>query len=84
MVIHHFCDAREIEKGLWVFEKKGSGVCLPNLDTYNMFISVMFVRKKSNDLLVARKLLIEMVERGFLPWKFTFNWVLNELSLKRF
>ena len=67
-----------------MFEKMGSGVCLPNLDTYNMFISVMFVRKKSNDLLVARKLLIEMVERGFLPWKFTFNWVLNELSLKRF
>ena len=66
-----------------MFEKKGSGVCLPNLDTYNMFISVIFVRKKSNDLFVAREL-IEMVERGFLPWKFTFNLVLNELSLKRF
>ena len=31
-----------------------------------IFISVVFVRKKSNDLLVVGKLLIEMVERGFL------------------
>ena len=38
-----------------------------------MFISVVFVRKKSNDLLVVGKLLIEMVEKGFLPWNFTFN-----------
>ncbi|KAK9996566.1 hypothetical protein SO802_021252 [Lithocarpus litseifolius] len=81
IVIRYFCDAGEIEKGLEVFEKMGSGVCLPNLDTYNVLISAMFVRKKSDDLLVAGKLLIEMVERGFLPRKFTLNRVLNGLLL---
>ena len=64
-----------------MFEKMGSGVCLPNLDTFNVLISAMFVRKKSDDLLVAGKLLIEMVERGFLPRKFTLNRVLNGLLL---
>ncbi len=81
IVIRYFCDAGEMEKGLEVFEKMGSGDCLPNLDTYNVLISAMFVRKKSDDLLVAGKLLIEMVERGFLPRKFTFNRVLNGLLL---
>ncbi|CAL9031142.1 unnamed protein product [Prunus brigantina] len=67
VVIRYFCDAGEIEKGLSVFEKMGGGICLPNLDTYNVLISAMFVRKKPEDLLVAGKLLIEMVNRGFLP-----------------
>ncbi|KAG6686683.1 hypothetical protein I3842_11G032600 [Carya illinoinensis] len=81
IVIRYFCDAGEIEKGLDVFQKMGSGDCLPNLDTYNVLISAMFVRKKSDDLLVAGKLLTEMVDRGFLPRKFTFNRVLNGLLL---
>ncbi|CAL5362097.1 unnamed protein product [Camellia sinensis] len=81
LVIRYYCESGEIDKGLEVFEKMGSGDCLPNLDTYNILISAMFVRKKSDDLLVAGKLLIEMVNRGFLPRKFTFNRVLNGLLL---
>ncbi|KAJ1387131.1 Tetratricopeptide-like helical domain superfamily [Sesbania bispinosa] len=81
VVIRYFCDAGEIEKGLGMFEKMGDGSCLPNLDTYNILISAMFVRKKSEDLVVAGKLLMEMVDRGFLPRKFTFNRVLNGLLL---
>uniref|UniRef100_F6GSX3 Pentatricopeptide repeat-containing protein, mitochondrial n=1 Tax=Vitis vinifera TaxID=29760 RepID=F6GSX3_VITVI len=81
VVIRYFCDAEEIEKGLNVFEKMGDADCLPNLDTYNILISAMFVRKKSDYLLTAGKLLIEMVERGFLPRKFTFNRVLDGLLL---
>ncbi|KAM1585860.1 hypothetical protein ACFX1Z_038650 [Malus domestica] len=79
VVIRYFCDAGEIEKALNVFEKMGRGDCLPNLDTYNVLISAMFVRKKPEDLLVAGKLLIEMVDRGFLPRRFTFNRVLDGL-----
>jgi pentatricopeptide repeat protein len=81
IVIRYFCDAGEIEKGLGLFEKMASGNCLPNLDTYNILISAMFVRKKSDDLLVAGRLLVEMVDRGFLPRKFTFNRVLDGLLL---
>ncbi|KAK2965144.1 hypothetical protein RJ640_005307 [Escallonia rubra] len=81
VVIRYYCDAGEIEKGLEMFDKMGSGHCLPNLDTYNILVNAMFVRKKSDDLLVAGKLLLEMVERGFLPRKFIFNRVLNGLLL---
>lgn len=81
VIIRYYCDDGEIEKGLEVFERMGRGDCLSNLDTYNILISAMFVRKKSDDLLVAGKLLIEMVDRGFLPRKFTFNRVLNGLLL---
>ncbi|KAF3438616.1 hypothetical protein FNV43_RR21379 [Rhamnella rubrinervis] len=81
IIIRYFCDAGEIEKGLNFFEKMGSENCLPNLDTYNILISAMFLRKKSDDLLVAGKLLIEMVDRGFMPRKFTFNRVLDGLLL---
>ncbi|XP_070053606.1 pentatricopeptide repeat-containing protein At1g74900, mitochondrial [Nicotiana tomentosiformis] len=81
VVIRYYCDEGEIEKGLRVFETMSTGDCLPNLDTYNILISAMFVRKKSDDLLVAGKLLTEMVDRGFLPRKFTFNRVLNGLLL---
>ncbi|KAK7285386.1 hypothetical protein RJT34_20155 [Clitoria ternatea] len=81
VVIRYFCDAGEIEKALEMFGKMGDGSCLPNLDTYNVLISAMFVRKKCEDLVVAGKLLIEMVDRGFLPRKFTFNRVLNGLVL---
>ncbi|KAK7404819.1 hypothetical protein VNO78_05800 [Psophocarpus tetragonolobus] len=81
VVIRYFCDAGEIEKGLDMFGKMGDGSCLPNLDTYNVLISAMFMRKKSEDLVVAGKLLIEMVDRGFLPRKFTFNRVLDGLVI---
>ncbi|XP_050377989.1 pentatricopeptide repeat-containing protein At1g74900, mitochondrial [Argentina anserina] len=81
VVIQYFCDDGEIDKALDVFEKMGRGECLPNLDTYNVLISAMFVRKKPEDLLVAGKLLIEMVDRGFLPRKYTFNRVLDGLLL---
>ncbi|XP_027347098.1 pentatricopeptide repeat-containing protein At1g74900, mitochondrial [Abrus precatorius] len=81
VVIRYFCDAGEIEKGLEMFAKMGNGSCLPNLDTYNVLISAMFVRKKSEDVVVAGKLLIEMIDRGFLPRKFMFNQVLNGLVL---
>ncbi|KAI3453547.1 hypothetical protein Pfo_010210 [Paulownia fortunei] len=81
VVIRYYCEDGEIEKALEVLEKMNGGTCLPNLDTYNILISAMFVRKKSDDLLIAGKLLIEMVDRGFLPRKFTFNRVLNGLML---
>ncbi|KAJ4850053.1 Pentatricopeptide repeat-containing protein, mitochondrial [Turnera subulata] len=81
VLIRYFCEGGEIEKGLELFQKMGSGDCLPNLDTYNVLISAMFVRKKSEDMVVAGKLLIEMVDRGFLPRKITFNLVLNGLLL---
>ncbi|RDX68324.1 Pentatricopeptide repeat-containing protein, mitochondrial, partial [Mucuna pruriens] len=81
VVIRYFCDAGEIEKGLEMFAKMGNGSCLPNLDTYNVLIGAMFVRKKGEDLVVAGKLLMEMVGRGFLPRKFTFNRVLNGLVI---
>ncbi|XP_022767834.1 pentatricopeptide repeat-containing protein At1g74900, mitochondrial isoform X2 [Durio zibethinus] len=81
IMIRYFLYAGEIEKGLELFEKMNSGDCLPNLDTYNILISAMFVRKKSNDLLVAGKLLIEMVDRGFMPRRLTFNRVLDGLLL---
>ncbi|KAK1414662.1 hypothetical protein QVD17_30411 [Tagetes erecta] len=81
VIIRYYCDEGEIEKGLEVFETMGSGECLPNLDTYNVLISGMFGRKRSDDLIVAGKLLIEMVDRGFVPRKFTFNRILNGLLL---
>lgn len=82
VVIRYFCDAGEIEEGLDLFEKMVcEGDCLPNLDTYNILMNSMFVRKKANDLVVAGNLLIEMIDRGFLPRKLTFNRILNGLLL---
>lgn len=81
VIIRYYCDEGEIEKSLKVFERMGTGECLPNLDSYNILISAMFVRKRSDDLMVAGKLLIEMVDRGFIPRKFTFNRILNGLLL---
>ncbi|KAK9117031.1 hypothetical protein Sjap_015978 [Stephania japonica] len=81
VVIRYFCDAGEVEKGMELFEKMRSGECLPNLDTFNVLISAMFVRKKADDLLAAGKLLIEMVDRGFVPRRFIFNRILNGLLL---
>ncbi|XP_042489772.1 pentatricopeptide repeat-containing protein At1g74900, mitochondrial [Macadamia integrifolia] len=81
VVIRYLSNAGEIDKCLDVFRKMDGGNCLPNLDTYNILISAMFVRKKSEDLVVSGKLLMEMVDRGFMPRKFTFNRVVNGLLL---
>ncbi|XP_009106148.1 pentatricopeptide repeat-containing protein At1g74900, mitochondrial [Brassica rapa] len=81
MMMRYYLECGEVEKALGLFERMGSGGCLPNLDTYNILISGMFVRKRSEDMVVAGKLLVEMVERGFVPRKFTFNRVLNGLLL---
>ncbi|XP_073291491.1 pentatricopeptide repeat-containing protein At1g74900, mitochondrial [Primulina huaijiensis] len=81
VIIRYYCDDGEIEKALELFKKMNGGSVLPNLDTYNILISSLFVRKKSDDMLLAGKLLIEMVERGYLPRKFTLNRVLNGLLL---
>ncbi|XP_047317562.1 pentatricopeptide repeat-containing protein At1g74900, mitochondrial-like [Impatiens glandulifera] len=81
IVIRYYCDLGEIDKGLEVYERMEKERCLPDLDTYNIMISGMFVRKKSEDLVMAGKLMIEMVDRGFMPRRFTFNRVLNGLSL---
>ncbi|XP_058090194.1 pentatricopeptide repeat-containing protein At1g74900, mitochondrial [Magnolia sinica] len=80
VLIRYLCDAGEIERGLDVFGKMGDN-CLPNLDTYNILISALFVTKKADDVLMAGKLLMEMVGRGFVPRRFTFNRVVNGLLL---
>ncbi|KAG6396982.1 hypothetical protein SASPL_143143 [Salvia splendens] len=81
VVIRYCCEDGKLERALEIFGKMNGGSCLPNLDTYNILIGSMFVRKKSDDLLVAGKLLIEMVDRGFMPRRLTFNRVLNGLML---
>ncbi|GAB2221166.1 hypothetical protein Droror1_Dr00012335 [Drosera rotundifolia] len=81
LLIRHYCDQGELEKGVEWFHKMRFGPCLPNRDTYNILINSMFVRKKAEDLVLAGELLIEMVDRGFLPKRFTFNRVLNGLLL---
>ncbi|KAJ0981912.1 hypothetical protein J5N97_010167 [Dioscorea zingiberensis] len=82
ILVRHWMEEGEMEKGLELFERmKGRGGCLPNLDTYNVIISGMFRRKRSEDVLVAGRMVVEMVERGFLPRRFMFNRVLNGLLL---
>lgn len=82
VLIRYWFEEGEIEKGLELFETMGKKAgCLPNLDTYNVVISAMFVRKQSEDMLVAGKMIMEMVERGHLIRKFMFNRVLNGLLL---
>ncbi|KAL5993351.1 DNA mismatch repair protein [Asimina triloba] len=80
ILIRYLCHAGEIERGLDVFGKMGVD-CLPNLDTYNILISTLFATSKADDILMAGKLLMAMVERGFIPRKFIFNRVLNGLLL---
>ncbi|XP_072972394.1 pentatricopeptide repeat-containing protein At1g74900, mitochondrial [Typha angustifolia] len=82
VVIRYWCEEGEIETGLEMFARMGErGDCLPNLDTYNVIISAMFVRKRPEDMVVAGKMVMEMVERGYLPRRFVFNRVLNGLLL---
>ncbi|PUZ77045.1 hypothetical protein GQ55_1G339900 [Panicum hallii var. hallii] len=72
----------EIEKALDLFERMSKGMeCLPNQDTYNIIISAMFVRKRAEDMAVAARMVVDMVDRGYLPRRFMFNRVLNGLML---
>ncbi|XP_008790438.3 pentatricopeptide repeat-containing protein At1g74900, mitochondrial [Phoenix dactylifera] len=82
ILIRYWCEEGEIEKGLELFGRMAErGGCLPNLDTYNVLISAMFSRKRPEDMVVAGKMVMEMVERGHLPRRFMFNRVLNGLLL---
>ncbi|MQL85404.1 hypothetical protein Taro_017920 [Colocasia esculenta] len=83
IVIRHWCAAGEMDKGLDLYHKMGGATsgCLPNMDTYNLLISAMFIRRRAEDMLAAGQLLVEMVERGYLPRRFTFNRILNGLLL---
>ncbi|KAL5569571.1 hypothetical protein UlMin_026146 [Ulmus minor] len=80
MLIRGLCHAGEMEKMLEFMDSMMDDELdvnyLPNLVTYNVLIGAIFVRKKPDDLLVARKLLTEMVGRGFSPRRLTFNRVL--------
>ncbi|XP_020575206.1 pentatricopeptide repeat-containing protein At1g74900, mitochondrial [Phalaenopsis equestris] len=82
IVIRHWCEEGGVEMALGLFGRmKEGGNCLPNLDTYNVVISSMFARKKSEDMVVAGRMVMEMVECGHLPRRFMFNKVLNGLLL---
>ncbi|MCL7026920.1 hypothetical protein MKW94_016719 [Papaver nudicaule] len=81
VVIRYYCDTGELEKALEVFHKMDGGAYLPNVDTYNVLIGAMFVRKKPDDMVIAGRLLMEMVDKGFMPRRFTFNRVLNGLTV---
>ncbi|GJT87428.1 pentatricopeptide repeat-containing protein, partial [Tanacetum coccineum] len=61
VIVRYYCDKGEIKKSLNVFKRMGTGECLPNLDLYNILINRMFGMKRFDDLVMARKLLIEMV-----------------------
>ncbi|WVZ74192.1 hypothetical protein U9M48_022405 [Paspalum notatum var. saurae] len=82
VLVRYSFEEGEIEKALDLFERMSKGEeCLPNQDTYNIIISAMFVRKRAEDMAVAARMVVEMVDRGYLPRKFMFNRVLNGLML---
>lgn len=82
ILIRHWCEKGETEKALELVGRMNEGGdCLPNLDTYNLVISRMFERRRSEDMVVAGRMVMEMVERGYLPRRFMFNKVLNGLLL---
>jgi hypothetical protein len=41
----------------------------------------MFVRKRAEDMAMAARMVMDMVERGYLPRRFMLNRVLNGLML---
>lgn len=73
-----FSDAGDAEKALEVFGKMGSGAFLRNMDTYNVLLSAYVCDEEGRGI---RKLLLKMVNGGFMPRNFTFNQVLNGLLL---
>ncbi|KAJ0048026.1 hypothetical protein Pint_15364 [Pistacia integerrima] len=94
VIANGWCLVKRTGKALEILTEMVDRGLEPNLTTYNIMLkgyfragqieegwSAMFVRKKSDDLLVAGKLLIEMVDRGFMPRKFTLNRILNGLLL---
>uniref|UniRef100_A0ACD5ZKB9 Uncharacterized protein n=6 Tax=Avena sativa TaxID=4498 RepID=A0ACD5ZKB9_AVESA len=82
VLIRYSFEEGEIEKALCLFERMSKGEdCLPNQDTYNIIISAMFVRKRAEDMAMAARMVMEMVERGYLPRRFMLNRVLNGLML---
>lgn len=82
VLIRYLFEEGEMEKGLDLFEKMSKGEeCLPNQDTYNIIISAMFMRKRAEDMVLAARMVDEMVDRGYLPRRFMFNRVLNGLML---
>lgn len=82
ILIRHRMEAGDIDHGLELFKEMIKGRdCLPDKDTYNVMISGMFVRKRSEDMITARNLVLDMLERGHLPRRFMFNRVLNGLLL---
>uniref|UniRef100_J3LFV0 Pentacotripeptide-repeat region of PRORP domain-containing protein n=1 Tax=Oryza brachyantha TaxID=4533 RepID=J3LFV0_ORYBR len=82
VLIRYSCQEGEMEKCLDLFEKMSKGEeCLPNQDTYNIIISAMFIRKRAEDMVLAARMVEEMVDRGYLPRRFMFNRVLNGLML---
>ncbi|CAD6243009.1 unnamed protein product [Miscanthus lutarioriparius] len=82
VLIRYSFEEGEIKKALDLFETMSKGEeCLPNQDTYNIIISAMFVRKRAEDMAVAARMVVEMVDRGYLPRRFMFNRVLNGLML---
>uniref|UniRef100_A0A0A9DMU6 Pentatricopeptide repeat-containing protein n=1 Tax=Arundo donax TaxID=35708 RepID=A0A0A9DMU6_ARUDO len=82
VLIRYSFEEGEIEKALDLFDRMSKGEeCLPNQDTYNIIISAMFVRKRAEDMVVAARMVMEMVDRGYLPRRFMFNRVLNGLML---
>ncbi|XP_068651620.1 pentatricopeptide repeat-containing protein At1g74900, mitochondrial [Aristolochia californica] len=81
ILIRYLCEAGELEKAFEVFRRMADDGCLPNLDSYNVLISGSFAQKKAEWMVEAGKLLVDMVERGFLPRRFIFNRVLNGLLL---
>jgi len=82
VLISYSFEEGEIKKALDLFERMSKGMeCLPNQDTYNIIISAMFVRKRAEDMAVAASMMVDMVDRGYLPRRFMFNRVLNGLML---
>ncbi|KAK1323516.1 hypothetical protein QJS10_CPA02g01094 [Acorus calamus] len=49
-----------------LFERMGC-TCAPNVDTYNVLINRLFGTGKSGNMVMAGRLLVEMVERGHAP-----------------
>nr|GEX21593.1 purple acid phosphatase 3-like [Tanacetum cinerariifolium] len=80
-LIRGLCHVGQMDKAIEYLDRMKHNECEPNVHTYNVIISGMFGRKRFDDLVVAGKLLIEMVDRGFIPRKFSFNRILNGLWL---
>ncbi|KAK1322823.1 Pentatricopeptide repeat-containing protein [Acorus calamus] len=75
VLIRHFCAVGEFERAMGLFERMGC-TCAPNVDTYNVLINRLFGTGKSGNMVMAGRLLVEMVERGHAPSRVMFRRVL--------